>query len=199
MSQDVWFLTPDGRPNEIFAREVRLIREDFRLQKTDKVGREVSTGVWRSIEFSRNKKVVFVNVNAFKWQLGGSTKFNTYSCAFDFTIEMAEQSAMGMKANTFDSKGRNTVISLSKIWKYNVSMYFPDNYLTPGSKPPVFRVNDDKYISNIDSAHKHHVLNDGVLCMFGSSEDWNPARSNSLTAFYTMLDHIYSHYMSFGW
>lgn len=195
---DKWYLTSGGKPSELFAREVRLIREDFRLTKTNTVGHEVSTGIWRSMQFSRNGKTVYVNVNKFDWRLGGS-QHTFYSCAFDFNVEMAVMSNSGGKQNTFDSSGRTTVVSLSKIWKYNIQMLFPDNYLAPESKPPMFRVLDDRYVNNIDSAHAHHVLSGGVLCMFGNTGDWNPARSNSLTAFYTMLDHIYSHYTTYGW
>ncbi len=174
--------TPDKGYSDLFATYVRLVREEFLLNKTNTVGVEESRGLW--VPYKVQHRDVSVIVDRFSWRgYGDDGPF------FDIKLRVALKTLPSWFNKLFGQ-----TVGFRVIFNEEIRVLFRDDF--PAS-PPIFRIGNSKY-QGLNDLHGHHIFSGGELCILADPGDWNPDKDTILRAINAAIDWIVWHHSKWG-
>lgn len=181
------------KPTELFAEEIRGIRELYLTQKI-RPGLEQATK-WRETKLQHSK--YYVLLKQFSW-LEFRNVHDYWTPIFRFQVKIAVEDPRGsINATIVNQAGQS-----QKRLKLFLEKPLVAEYKDFPSDKPRFYVDEERY-KELPPSHEHHTIRDmgghSWICYYGASGDWDPNRSTTTEAFTVSLDWLVMHNNKFGW
>lgn len=157
---------------------VQMVRSQFHLEKTSKVGVEIGANKGKGVPITYEDLGIIVTVTAFEW--------------FDFDEWEGDPTPKLRLKVKMERIGRRVNQAIFDTW---LEIRFDNPY---PKRPPHVRLMLPKYMKFQGSSHAHHMYQNGWVCFFAGWNDWNERQTmvSFLTATWNWM---LWHYDTHGW